>query len=79
MIAETKHAIALKSDQGNALLVHVGIDTVKLNGKGFDCRVREGQRVRRGELMMNVDLERIRGAGLSAMTVLVLYSPVSSS
>ena len=72
MIAETKHAITLKSDQGSELLVHVGIDTVKLNGKGFDCHVREGQRVRRGDLIMNVDLRTIRDAGLPTITVLVL-------
>ena len=72
MIAETKHAVALKSVQGSELLIHVGIDTVKLNGKGFDCHVREGQSVRKGDLIMNVDLPTIRDAGLSAITVLVL-------
>ena len=71
-IAETKHAISILSDRGHELIIHVGIDTVRLNGKGFKCLVKADQQVKKGELLMENDLAVIRGAGLSAITVLIL-------
>lgn len=71
-IAETKHAISILSDRGHELIIHVGIDTVRLNGKGFKCLVKADQQVKRGELLMENDLAVIRGAGLSPITVLIL-------
>lgn len=72
MIAETRHAVAMSSDRGNELLIHVGIDTVKLGGRGFDCLVQVGERVKKGQRIMNADLQIIRDAGLSTITVLAL-------
>ena len=56
-VFETNHAIGFRTDSGVALLIHVGIDTVRLNGNGFEVYVREGQRVKKGETLMMADLD----------------------
>ena len=71
MIAETKHAFSVKSPAGDDILVHVGIDTVKLGGKGFKLRVSEGDIVTAGQPVMDVDLGIIDEAKLSAMVIVV--------
>ncbi|WP_249728392.1 PTS sugar transporter subunit IIA, partial [Bacillus paralicheniformis] len=55
MIFPTKHAIGLKSDAGLELLIHVGLDTVKLDGKGFDLFVTDGQKIQRGDMLLKAD------------------------
>lgn len=55
----TKHAIGLKTAQGTEILIHVGIDTVKLDGKGFNVFVKDGDKVKRGDKLMEVDLKYI--------------------
>ncbi len=59
-IFPTKHAIGLLTDSGQEILIHIGIDTVKLNGKGFNVLVREGDHVKRGDKLITFDLEYIR-------------------
>lgn len=54
-IFPTKHALGIKTKSGIELLVHVGIDTVELNGEGFDIKVQEGQKVKAGNTLMNID------------------------
>lgn len=66
------HAYGIKSDQGVEVLVHIGIDTVQLNGRGFAAAVERGQRVRPGDLLAEVDLEVITGAGYDPTTVVVV-------
>ena len=56
-IFDTKHAIGFQTDSGIPMLLHMGIDTVKLEGKGFEILVTEGQKVKMGEPMMKLDLE----------------------
>ena len=56
-IFDTKHAIGFQTDSGIPMLLHMGIDTVKLEGKGFEILVTEGQKVKKGEPMMKLDLE----------------------
>ena len=70
-IAETKHAVTIHSDEGEDYLVHVGIDTVKLAGKGFEVLVAEGDRVSRSQQLMKADLATITQAGYSTMVILV--------
>ena len=55
----TKHAIGLKTNEGTEILLHVGIDTVKLDGKGFTVFVKDGDRVKKGDKLMEVDLNYI--------------------
>ncbi len=59
-VFDTRHALGFKTVDGVALLLHVGIDTVALKGEGFDVRVKEGDFVKKGELLMRVDLNYIR-------------------
>ena len=59
-VFETKHAIGFQTDSGISLLIHVGIDTVKLNGKGFEIFVENGQKVKKGEPMMKLDLNYLK-------------------
>lgn len=56
-VFDTKHAIGFLTDSGVNLLIHVGIDTVKLNGEGFEAYVESGQRVKKGEPMLKIDLD----------------------
>lgn len=70
-IADTLHAITIVSDDKQDILVHVGIDTVKLNGKGFKVCVQEGEQVEQGQKIMDVDLSIIKDAGLSPIIVTV--------
>lgn len=59
-IADTKHAVGLKSDDGVELLIHVGMDTVKMNGKGFDVKTKVNQRVKEGDLLLEFDRNEIQ-------------------
>lgn len=68
MIFPTKHAIGLVSDSGLELLIHIGLDTVKLNGEGFTLHVEEGQEVKQGDLLINFDLDYIRNHAKSDIT-----------
>ena len=71
-IAETKHAIGLKSDDGVELLVHVGMDTVKMNGKGFDVKTKVNERVKEGDLLLEFDRNEIQKEGYSLITPVVI-------
>lgn len=74
MIFPSKHAIGLKSDTGVELLIHVGLDTVKLNGEGFETLVTEGQLIKRGDRLLKVDLENIKDKVPSIITPIVFTS-----
>ena len=72
MIADTKHAIGLISKDGIEVLIHVGLDTVELNGKGFDIKTEVGREVKCGQLLMNFDADVIRNAGYKTTTVVIV-------
>ncbi|HAR5379777.1 TPA: PTS transporter subunit EIIC [Staphylococcus aureus] len=72
MIFPTKHAIGLVSDSGLELLIHIGLDTVKLNGEGFTLHVEEGQEVTQGDLLINFDLDYIRNHAKSDITPIIV-------
>lgn len=71
MIFPTKHAIGLKSDTGVEILIHVGLDTVKLNGEGFEMIVSEGQLIQRGDPLLKVDFKNIKDKVPSIVTPIV--------
>lgn len=73
MVAKTKHAFSIKS-QDAEVLVHVGIDTVEMNGKGFECNLSEGREVKTGEEMMRFDIDAIKEAGFEPIVVVVKLS-----
>ena len=68
-IAETKHAITFTASDGRKILVHAGIDTVSLGGRGFTVFAKTGDPVKKGDLVLEADLDVIRGAGLSPMVI----------
>lgn len=69
---ETGHAFGLVADSGVELLVHVGMDTIKLGGKGFEPQVKEGDRVKKGQLLLKFDLDYIKSQGLPVTTPVVV-------
>lgn len=68
----TCHAVNMHSDQGAELLLHVGIDTVKLGGKYFTAHVQNGQQVKTGDLLLSFDADKIRQAGYQLTTPLIV-------
>lgn len=72
LITPTKHAIALKSNDGIELLIHVGLDTVKMNGKGFLPSVKVGDRVKCGQSIMKFSISDIEAAGYVTTTAIVV-------
>lgn len=70
-IFPTKHAIGFMSAGGTEILIHVGIDTVKLNGEGFEAHVTSGQAVKQGELLLTFDLDYIKQHAASAITPVI--------
>ena len=67
----TKHALGLVTDNGLEVLVHIGLDTVSLEGKPFEVKVTEGQTVATGDLLVEADLDAIRAAGRETSTIVV--------
>lgn len=70
-VFETKHAIGFTTDSGISLLIHIGIDTVKLNGEGFDVFVSNGQTVRKGEPMIILNMNYLKENALSLVSPVV--------
>lgn len=71
-VASTKHAIGLTLETGMEVIIHVGIDTVNLNGKGFTVKASEGKRVKCGETLLLFDMDTIRKAGYPVSSVFVV-------
>ena len=71
-VADSKHAIGLSTPSGMELLIHVGVDTVAMNGDGFDPQVAEGDQVKAGQLILNFDIDKIKAAGHPDTVVVLL-------
>lgn len=69
---ETKHAVSVTSDSGVDVLIHVGIDTVKLNGKHYTAHAKEGDRVKKGQLLLEFDMEAIKKDGYNVTTPVLI-------
>jgi len=67
-VFESKHAVSLNAENGAEILLHIGIDTIKLGGKHFTPHVEEGQKVKKGDLLISFDLEAIKAAGYPLTT-----------
>lgn len=83
-VFDTGHAVCLTTQSGGELLIHVGVDTVKLEGKGFTKKVADGAKVHAGDVLIEADLDTIRNAGYPATTMVILtnadqYSEVTKA
>ena len=75
MIYSTKHAVGMRTEDGVEVLFHIGLDTVNLDGKYFESFVTKGQHVKRGDLLVKFDLEKITEAGFDPTTMIIVTSP----
>ena len=71
-IFETGHAVCIATECGAELLIHIGIDTVSMEGKGFVKKVEDGAKVHKGDVLIEADLDEIRAAGHPATTMMIL-------
>ena len=69
------HAYALKNRDGVDVIIHIGIDTVKLNGKNFTIHAKQGQEVNKGDLIIEVDINAVKEAGFDIITPMVISNP----
>lgn len=68
----TNHAIGITTEDGTEVLIHVGMDTVELDGKGYTPKVKQGDKIEQGQLLMEIDLDLIKEAGYSVKTPVVI-------
>ncbi|MGG0509131.1 beta-glucoside-specific PTS transporter subunit IIABC [Priestia megaterium] len=73
----TGHAIGITSDEGIEILIHIGIDTVQLDGKYYDPQIKQGDQVKQGDLLVNFDIERIKEAGYQVTTPIIITNTVN--
>ena len=73
-VFDTKHAIGLNTDDGLEILLHIGIDTVNLKGQFFEAHVKEGQQVKKGDLLVSFDMENIKKAGYKLTTPMIVVN-----
>lgn len=71
-VFDTKHAINILSKDGCEILIHIGIDTVKLGGNFFETHVIDGQKIKRGDLLISFDIDKIKNAGYKTTTPLII-------
>lgn len=74
-VFDTKHAIGLETEDGVEILIHVGLETVNLNGVPFDIHVQDGQTVKKGELLGIFDMDKIKAAGCETVSPVIVTSP----
>ena len=72
MIFETKHAVSILTEQGAEILIHIGLDTVKLKVENFNSHVKAGDKVKAGDLLIEFDKEKIIQAGYDTITPMVI-------
>ena len=71
-VFDTKHAVSLISEKGCNMILHIGIDTVKLNGQFFESHIKSGQQVKKGDLLITFDIDEIKKAGYKLTTPMVI-------
>ena len=71
-VFDTKHAVGLSTESGMELLIHIGINTVELNGKYFTSHVKNGDHIKKGQLLVSFDMEKVKAAGYDVTTPLIV-------
>ena len=74
-ISKTRHAYTIQSEEGLDILVHVGIDTVELNGEGFVCHVHEGDSLKAGDRLATVDFALLKSKGYDTLIPVLISNP----
>ena len=74
-IAEAKHAYSISTDDGIDILIHIGVDTVSLNGEPFEIQVAEGQKIKSGDLIAIAQIDEIKKNGYEVSTAVVVTTP----
>ncbi len=69
---ETKHAVSIRTDFGAELIIHIGLDTVNLKGRHFRACVAQGDRVKAGDVLVEVDMEQVKAAGYDVTTPVII-------
>ena len=77
MVFPTNHAVGLVDENGVEVLVHIGIDTVSMNGEGFTGHVKQGDTVKAGDLMIEVDLDKVKEAGFNTIIPVIITNTPS--
>lgn len=72
MVFDTLHAVSMVTDFGAEVLIHVGLDTVKMNGDGFKGCVKSGDQVKKGDLLLEIDLDKVKAAGYDTITPMIV-------
>ena len=72
MVFDTLHAVSMTADNGVEILVHVGLDTVELKGEGFEGHVKAGDKVKKGDLLLTVDLDAVKESGYDTITPMLV-------
>lgn len=75
MVFPTKHALGIKSETGEELLLHIGVDTVELKGKGFSTSLKQGQLLTCGDLLIDADLPLLQSKGYCTTAILCITEP----
>ena len=79
VLFETKHAVSIKSEEGIEILIHIGLDTVKLKGEAFTTYVKVGDKVKAGDLLIEFDIEKIKSSGYDTTTPIVICNTLELS
>lgn len=75
MVADTGHALGITSTSGLEILIHIGLDTVELQGGPFDVKVIQDQNVKKGDLLLEFDIEQIKSNGKSTQSPVIITNP----
>jgi PTS system trehalose-specific IIC component len=79
VMTDSKHACGLRLSNGMELLIHVGLDTVDMNGDGFELFIKEGRKVKAGDPLIKFDPSKIKAAGHSAITIMAITEQATDS
>ena len=74
MLAPSKHAIGIESKNGTEIMIHMGIDTVELNGTPFTIKIKKGDKVKRGQLLANFDYKQAKDAGKETDVIVIILN-----